>query len=126
VDSSGTSIVMIAGSNAYFIYLKQYYTKTSGHPVIIAPLDGEVITIAKRNKPAVIILESDLAESASRDILAALKLDEMTRNVPVIVCSWLSKDENVLAHEVDNYLQKPVSYGKFLVALHDVMHVSIK
>ena len=121
---SAASIVMIAGSDAHFIYLMQYYTKTSGHQAIVVPLDGEVVALAKQNDPAAIVLESDLAEPASRDILQALKADQSTRDFPVMICSWQENDANPLACEADGYLQKPVSYEKFLTALKGVTRAS--
>lgn len=120
MDGSAASIVIIAGSDAHFIYLMQYYTKTSGHQAVVAPLDGEVVELAKQNHPAVIVLESDLAEPVSRDVLHALKADQDTCHFPVMVCSWQDKDASVVACEADSYLQKPVSYEKFLAALEKV------
>ncbi|MBN1978679.1 MAG: hypothetical protein JW918_14875 [Anaerolineae bacterium] len=123
MDSPTASIVIIAGSDAHFIYLMQYYTKTSGHQAIVAPLDGEVVELAKQKNPAVIVLESDLAEPASQDVLYALKADQDTCHFPVMVCSWQDKDASALAREADGYLQKPVSYEKFLAALEKVAYV---
>ena len=120
MGGSTASIVMIVGSNAYFIYLMQHYVRTSGYQDIVAPLDDEVVTFAQKTKPAVIILESDLTEPASHEILYALKHDQLTRDFPVMVCSWQDEDENMLASEGDNYLQKPVTYDKFLSAMHEL------
>jgi len=123
VSDNEASMVMIVGSNAHFIYLMRYYARTSGHQVIVAPLDGEVVTLAKQKRPAMIVLESDLAEPASRDILQALKTDQATCDFPVTVCSWQDEEMSALAPEADSYLQKPVSYGDFLAALKEVAPV---
>jgi CheY-like chemotaxis protein len=120
VSDNEASMVMIVGSNAHFIYLMRYYARISGHQVIVAPLDGEVVTLAQQKRPAMIVLESDLAEPASRDILQALKTDQATCDFPVMVCSWQDAETSILAQEADSYLQKPVSYEKFLVALKEV------
>jgi CheY-like chemotaxis protein len=123
VSDAEASIVMIVGSNAHFIYLMRYYARISGHQVIVAPLDGEVVTLAKQKRPAMIMLESDLTEPASRDILQALKTDQATCDFPVMVCSWQDEETSILAQEADSYLQKPVSYERFLAALKEVAHV---
>ena len=124
MSDTEASIVMIVGSNAHFIYLMRYYARMNGHQVIVAPLDGEVVTLAKQKRPAMIVLESDLAELASRDILQALKTDQATCDFPVMVCSWQDEEMNTLTQKADSYLQKPVSYEEFLVALKEVAHVS--
>ena len=124
MSDTGASIVMIVGSDAHFIYLMQHYTRASGHQAVVAPLDGEVVALAKQKRPAMIVLESDLAESASRDILQALKADQATNDFPVMVCSWQDEETSILAQEADSYLRKPVSYEEFLAALKEVAHIS--
>jgi len=113
---------MIVGDDARFIYLMRYYTKVSGYPVLVVPLD-EVVTSAEQVKPAVIVLESDLVVSASRDMLQALKADQATCGIPIIVCSWQDAEMNMLAQEADCYLQKPVAYEEFLSALNMMTHI---
>lgn len=124
MSDTGASIVMIVGSDAHFIYLMRHYTRTSGHQVVVAPLDGEAVMLAKQERPAMIVLESDLAEPASRDVLRALKTDQATCDIPVVVCSWQDEEMSLLAQEADSYLQKPVSYEKFLAASKEVAHIS--
>jgi CheY-like chemotaxis protein len=122
VSSAGASIVMILGSEAHFIYLARYYTERSGRQASIAPIDEEAIELAEQQKPAMIMLEPDLMLPASRDLLRALKTSRATRDIPVVVCSWQDQETSILASEADSYLQKPVSYEKFLDTLRDVVH----
>jgi DNA-binding response OmpR family regulator len=124
VSDTGASIVMIVGSDAHFIYLMRHYTRTSGYQAVVAPLDGEVVRLAQQKRPAMIVLESDLAEPASRDILQALKTNQATCDFPVMVCSWQEEEMSLLAQEADSYLQKPVLYEEFLAALKEVAHIS--
>jgi CheY-like chemotaxis protein len=119
VSGVETSIVMIVGGDAHFIYLMRHYTRTSGRRAVVAPLDGEVVRLAQQERPAMIVLESDLAEPASRDVLQALKADRATRDFPVMVCSWQDAETSTLAQEADSYLQKPVSYEEFLAMLEE-------
>jgi CheY-like chemotaxis protein len=122
VSSAGASIVMILGSEAHFIYLARYYTERSGRQASIAPIDEEAIELAEQQKPAMIMLEPDLMLPASRDLLRALKTSRATRDIPVVVCSWQDQETSILVSEADSYLQKPVSYEKFLDTLRDVVH----
>jgi CheY-like chemotaxis protein len=122
VSSAGASIVMILGSESHFIYLARYYTERSGRQASIAPIDEEAIELAEQQKPAMIMLEPDLMLPASRDLLRALKTSRATRDIPVVVCSWQDQETSILASEADSYLQKPVSYEKFLDTLRDVVH----
>ncbi len=116
--------VLIVWSDAQFIYLMRYYIKTIGYRAVVAPIDGDVVTLAVQNRPAMIVLDPDILESASQDVLGALKADRSTCDIPVLVCSWQEGNANRLAQEADGYLQKPVSYEEFLAVLEDVAYIS--
>lgn len=124
MSSAGASTVMILGSEAHFIYLMRYYTERSGRQAVVAPIDEEAIALAEQERPAVIVLESDLMSPVGQDLLRALKTGRATRDIPVVVCSWQDEHASILASEADSYLQKPVSYGGFLAALKEVAHIS--
>ena len=126
MGDAGTSIVMIVGSDARFIYLMRYYTRISGHQAVVAAIAEEVVALAERERPAMIVLEPDLMAPASQDVLRALKAGQATCDIPVVVCSWQDEDKetSILAQEADGYLQKPVSYEEFLVALKQVARIS--
>lgn len=116
MDEPQASTVMIAGSDARFIYLIRYYCKMSGCEAIVAPLD-DVVTHATGSRPAVIVLESDPMNLGSGAALDRLKADAATHAIPVILCSWQDEDARALLHNADDYLQKPVSYEAFQTAL---------
>jgi DNA-binding response OmpR family regulator len=114
--------VMIVGSDAHFVYLMRYYSERSGHQVVVAPIDEKIMALVGQKRPVMIVLEPDLMVPASRDLLRALKADQATCDIPVVVCSWQDKATSILAQEADSYLRKPVSYEEFLVALKEATH----
>jgi CheY-like chemotaxis protein len=119
VDAT-TSIVMIFAVNSDFTYLLQYYAKKSGRHAVISPPDRESLALAKQERPAVIVLEADHPNALSRDVLQALKADQATWDIPVVVCSWLDREANGLAESATYYLQKPVLYEDFVAALAEI------
>jgi chemotaxis family two-component system response regulator PixH len=125
VGNASACTVLIIGSDAQFIYLMRYYTGTIGHQAVVASINGDVVTLAAQKGPAVIVLDPDLMEPVSHDILQALKTDRSTCDIPVLVCSWRDKETSALAQEADSYLQKPVSYEGFLGALKEVACTSV-
>ncbi len=114
------SIVMIIGVDSNFTYLMQYYARKSGRQAVVSSPDEEALILAKREKPEVIVLEADLVDAVGWDVLQALKADQATCHIPVVVCSWLDEETGGLSDGVACYLQKPVLYGDFLTALADV------
>ena len=125
MDNVKTYTLMIVGSDARFIYLMRYYAQSTGHSVVVAPIDGDVVILAAKERAATIILDPDLVESASLDLLQALKSNPTTCAIPVLVCSWQDEAASLLAQDADQYLQKPVSYEAFLTALKEMVCVSV-
>ncbi len=119
VDAT-TPVVMIFAVNSDFTYLMQYYAKKSGRQAVVSPPDRESLALAKRDRPALIVLEADHPNTLSRDILQALKADQATWDIPVVVCSWLDREANGLAENATYYLQKPVLYEDFAAALAEI------
>jgi len=117
VGKAAASTIMVIGINSDFTYLMQYYTRKSGRQALVSSPDKEALTLAKREKPAVVVLEADLAGAVGWDVLQALKADQTTCHIPVVVCSWLDEATSELAERAACYLQKPISYQDFLTAL---------
>ena len=117
MGSAATSTVMVIGINSDFAYLMQYYTRKSGRQALVASSDQEALSVARREKPAVVVLEADRAGAVGGDVLQALRSDQTTCHIPVVVCSWLDEATSELAERATCYLQKPISYQDFLKAL---------
>jgi len=64
------------------------------------------LAVAKRAQA--IILDIMMPETDGWRVLQALKLDERTRQIPVIVCSVVNDPELGLALGAASYLTKPV------------------
>lgn len=63
---------------------------------IVSALDGEAgIRLAKSEKPDLIVLDLVLPQKDGLEVFQALKDDEQTRNIPVIVLTNIEKIEHV-------------------------------
>lgn len=109
--------VLIVGDSPEFNYLMQRYVRRSGHRTVLVDADGEILALARREGPIVIILESDRSQKPAWKTIEALKTDQLTRDIPVVICSWL--DEKSHSPESDDviYLRKPVLYRDLASAL---------
>jgi len=115
------STIMIVGDNADFSYLMQRYVRRGGYRMVVAGADEDARALACQNRPAAIILEADLPGAPGWDILQALKGNETTRDIPVLICSWSDEEERGLMEGAAGYLRKPVLYEDFLGALESVV-----
>ena len=86
-----------------------------------AHLEEEALELARRERPAVILVDVVQAETGGQGVLRALKADPDTRAIPVVMCSgW---DEGVpfwTGLGAHGCLQKPVSYERFVAMLKGV------
>ena len=74
-----------------------------------AQLGQEVLELAQQTQPEVIVLEAELpGQMRGWEAVHALKADQTTCHIPVIICSWLKEAEaRALVGEMSGYLQKP-------------------
>jgi CheY-like chemotaxis protein len=118
---SGTAVptIMIVGDDDSFSYLMQRYVEEGGARALVCPLAPETLALAQRERPAVILLEVSLPETVGQDMLQKFKENELTRDIPVVACSWLEEDAFALVEGAAGHLHKPVLYRDVLAALAD-------
>jgi DNA-binding response OmpR family regulator len=66
-----------------------------GFTVSYSLTGGEGLMKVKSEKPDVILLDQVMPDMAGNDVLKALKMDEATKNIPVILLSNFSQGELV-------------------------------
>jgi CheY-like chemotaxis protein len=118
-EVDGTTI-MVVGDDPGFTYLMRRYVREAAHQPMASSFTEDALALASREKPAVILLEVDLPGTKCWRWLRALKADQTTRDIPVVLCSWLDDEERSLEEGADVYLRKPVLYVDFLDALKEL------
>ncbi len=62
---------------------------------VISAVDGEAgLKLVKKEIPDLVILDLLLPKMNGFDVLAALKEDEATKNIPIVILTNLGEDEN--------------------------------
>lgn len=113
------STCIIAEHDPWDIRLFRVYVERAGFRVVQAYESQDVLPVAHRERPAVILLESELPGRLDpQAVLTGLKQDPSTHHVPVVILSWA---DTVAAREMipgaASYLRKPATYEAFLAAL---------
>jgi len=112
--------LMLVENDPYFIYLLKLYAEQSGFDVISTSSGQHALTLAKREQPNVIVLESDLPEMDGDAVLRSLRSDPLTQAIPVVLCMWRDTERDFENSGVETLLRKPMQYEDFLVALRDI------
>jgi two-component system response regulator len=71
------------------------------------------------NQPVVVLLDLNLPRLDGIDVLKAIRADERTRFLPVVVLTSSDQDRDRLAayrNQVNSYVRKPVDYNDFVEA----------
>ena len=109
--------IMIAANDPNIIYLLQRYAEETGFQTVKTSQDTEVLNLAQRVKPALIIVEIDLPGTMGWQVLRWLKAEPGTCDIPVVVYSSLDEDICDPIEGVVGYLQESVMYDDFLATL---------
>lgn len=95
------------------------------HYRVLTAHDGEAaIEIAHRESPDLMILDLLLPKRSGRDVTVALKTDESTRHVPIIMLTAMTGDQDVvmgLQLGADDYVPKPFSMDVLLARVAAVL-----
>ncbi len=107
---------LIAEPDPFIASLLLRFAESSGLACVRAKASDDVMELARQLKPAVIIIDAELpGDMIGWEIMRALKLDEATRPIALISCSWLSESEvRSLVSGLAGHLQKPdFPYNEF-------------
>lgn len=120
MGQSSDTTIMIVGDDSSFCYLMRRYAERSAHRVVFAYQGEEVLALAQRKQPAVIVLEVGRPGTMGWNVLVELKANQATSDIPVVLCSWQDEGERAVKKGADICLRKPILYEDFLAALADV------
>jgi len=79
--------ILIVEDNALLIEVMTYILRNNGYEVIAISNGSDVFNYIKANHPDLIILEAILPGINGKEICQLIKLNQTTRNLPVIMCS---------------------------------------
>jgi CheY-like chemotaxis protein len=123
VDGRRSVVVIIDDDRASQELLTAYLVGT-GVQVVRARDGIEGLEEIRRRRPVAVVLDILLPGIDGWAVLDALRSDETTRDVPVIIASILDEKPRGLALGAASYLTKPVSRDDLIEALRDVKVLS--
>jgi two-component system alkaline phosphatase synthesis response regulator PhoP len=95
-------LVLVVDDEAGFLEIMQAKLESQGFQVITAVDGNDAIMKAKRDKPAIILMDIELPEKDGVTAAAELTADPITKDIPVIFVTNLD-------HEIVDALAKKVS-----------------
>jgi PAS domain S-box-containing protein len=110
-------IILAIDDDTQVISLYERFLQPQGYQVIALPDPSQAVERARQLKPFAITLDIMMPGKDGWSVLAELKNDPGTRDIPIIVCSILEEDEKGFSLGASDYLVKPILEDDLLNAL---------
>jgi len=118
------NIILTAEDQQHIRKLIEYKLTNCGY-VVVAVEDGvQALEKARELMPALIMLDVMMPQMTGFEVLAALKADERTRSIPVLLVTAQSKEEEVLKGlemGAEDYITKPFSPNELAARVRKVL-----
>ncbi len=118
------NIILTAEDQQHIRKLIEYKLTNCGY-VVVAVEDGvQALEKARELLPALIMLDVMMPQMTGFEVLAALKADERTRSIPVLLVTAQSKEEEVLKGlemGAEDYITKPFSPNELAARVRKVL-----
>jgi CheY-like chemotaxis protein len=115
---SDQKIMLVIDDQEPVVNLFQRYLSQTDILIIGVSHPEQAISLARHLRPTLITLDVMMPQMDGWELLQLIKLDEMLKNIPVIICSaW---DDPDLSHSLgaQAYLKKPVTQKMLLEAVN--------
>jgi signal transduction histidine kinase/ActR/RegA family two-component response regulator len=121
VDSGGASArVVVIEDDRASLQLISAYVEGTGIDLVTARDGNDGLTSIRRHRPDAVLLDIRLPGMDGWDLLAELKSDDATADIPIIVVSILDERARGLSLGASEYLTKPIARDELLGALSRV------
>jgi signal transduction histidine kinase/CheY-like chemotaxis protein len=114
---AGSVPVLVVEDKVEMMMMYRSYLKNSGFNLIPASTIREAQEVLERILPKAIVLDVVLRAEDSWRLLADLKQDASTRNIPVMIASTIEDQAKAFHLGADEYLLKPVERAPLLERL---------
>jgi two-component system, cell cycle response regulator DivK len=112
--------VLVVEDNETNMTLSTFLLESADYTVLAAVSAEIGLTMARENRPDLILMDIQLPGMDGLEATALLKADEATRDIPVIALTALAMkgdEERIRAAGCDGYIAKPLDYKLFLAAV---------
>ena len=115
--SDEAGLILVVEDDRSSADLLRVYLEDAGYAVAVARDGAEGLDLARRLEPSAVILDLLLPKLNGWELIARLKDDPATSDVPLVIVSMLDEQGAGFALGVNEYLVKPVARPQLLDAL---------
>ena len=124
----GKTILIVDDTKAIIEYIKDVLSTVDPFFLFITADNGwDAIRKAVKDKPDVIIMDTDLPRMNGNEALIRLKRSHETRNIPVIMTTTDTLPEQIklfIDNKAFNYIKKPINPGELIIKVNNALILS--
>ncbi|MBY0490732.1 MAG: response regulator transcription factor [Gemmatimonadaceae bacterium] len=116
--------ILVVDDEPEIVALVAHHLKKAGYSVAIAASGPDALAIAQRERPALVVLDLMLPGMSGFDVLEALRRDEQTRDVAVLMLTARREEPDRirgLSLGADDYLTKPFSPAELVLRIQAIL-----
>lgn len=119
-DASHTLLLMVENDKLRNLLAEDL--ATGGYRVVVTGEGAEVLALARRDRPDLILLDIDARDPTAFDIAMVLKDDRLARATPILFLT--SADDPAIGVRISaaNFLLRPKGTGKLLMSVEAALH----
>ena len=117
MDGEGRPLVLLIEDDAATVRLVRAYLHDAGYDLAEASTPAHGFELARRLRPAAILLDLDLDGEDGLQLLEQLKADPATRDIPVVIESVLAEQRRGFLLGASEYLVKPLDRKRVLESM---------
>jgi CheY-like chemotaxis protein len=110
-------LVLVADDDPDIAELVKLHLEQAGYQTIVAGRGVQVLEIARREHPDLIVLDILLPDMDGRAVLETLKAEPNTSDIPVLILSIVADDGGAFDLGAAGYLTKPIDEQELLGAV---------
>lgn len=119
-------LILVVDDEPNIVDLLRYQLERAGYTVCTARRGEDALNIARREHPDLITLDMLMAGMDGSEVLARLKADEETADIPVVIISIVAERENLMAMGAMDFLPKPLEERELLTTVERVLSRVLK
>jgi diguanylate cyclase (GGDEF)-like protein len=116
--------VLVVDDEAHLRKILKFHLESNGLRVVLAEDGLEALEVAKREQPALILLDLMMPRMSGNEVIRELKVDMATRFIPVIILTAKTGSEVKLRQLEDgaqDFITKPFSLNEVVVRVKNVI-----
>lgn len=121
---NGKDSILVVDDEAHLRKILKFHLEASGYRVLAAEDGLNALEIAKREQPALILLDLMMPRMSGNEVCRELKVEPTTRFIPVIILTAKTGSEEKirqLENGAQDYITKPFSLQEVLVRVRSMI-----